>query len=51
MIADLERRGHEIIHKDGWSHGKVLATCRNGERGLIHGEVAAKNNIGYALAW
>ena len=51
VIANLERRGHKIIRKDGWSHGKVLAIRRDGERGLIHGAAAAKNNIGYALAW
>ena len=44
-------RGHQIVKKEGWSHGKVLGIRRDGESGLIHGAASAKNNIGYALGW
>ncbi len=51
VLSELERRGHQIVKKEGWSHGKVLGIRRDSDRGLIHGAAAAKNNIGYALGW
>ena len=51
VLAELERRGHRIVRTDGWSHGKVLAIRRDGERGLIHGAAAPKGNVGYAFGW
>ena len=49
--AELERRGHQVVVADGWSHGKVMGIRYDRERGVILGGVAAKGNIGYGLGW
>ena len=50
-IAELRRRGHEMVLADGWSHGKVLGIRYHGHRGVIAGAASAKNNIAYAMGW
>ena len=49
--AELERRGHQVVVADGWSHGKVMGIRYDRKRGVILGGVAAKGNIGYGLGW
>jgi gamma-glutamyltranspeptidase/glutathione hydrolase len=51
VLAELERRGHEVAVVDGWSHGKVMGIRYDRERGVILGGVAPKGNIGYGLGW
>ncbi len=51
VIAELERRGHEVVKGDGWGHGKVMGIRFARERGVILGAAAPKGNIGYALGW
>ena len=49
--SELERRGHQVVAADGWSHGKVMGIRYDRERGVILGGVAPKGNIGYGLGW
>ncbi len=51
VIAELERRGHEVVVTDGWINGKVMGIHYDKARGVILGGVAPKGNIGYALGW
>jgi len=50
-IAELERRGHEVIVKDGWVNGKCMGIRYDKERGVILGGVSPRGEIGYALGW
>ena len=51
VIAELERRGHEVVVDDDWVHGKVMGIRYDRARGVIMGGVAPKGIIGYALGW
>ncbi|MSP13374.1 MAG: gamma-glutamyltransferase family protein [Chloroflexi bacterium] len=51
VIAELERRGHQVNVIDGWSHGKVLAIRFDKERRVILGGASPRRTIGYALGW
>jgi len=51
VIAELERRGHEVVVTDGWVNGKVMGIRYDKAHGIILGGVAPKGNIGYALGW
>jgi gamma-glutamyltranspeptidase/glutathione hydrolase len=52
VIAELRRRGHEVVLKDGWSHGRVLGIMRDEEHGVILGGASAKgSHVAYALGW
>jgi len=51
VVAELERRGHEVVVTDGWVNGKVMGIHYDKARGVILGGVAPKGNIGYALGW
>ena len=50
-VAELERVGHRIELGAPWAHGKTMAIRIDRERGVLHGAVTAKGNIGYALGW
>ena len=51
VLEELERRGHRVSPRPGWSNGKVLAIRRDGESGVISGAASAKGSIGYAIGW
>jgi gamma-glutamyltranspeptidase/glutathione hydrolase len=51
VIAELERRGHEVILDDDWVHGKAMGIQYDKARGVIMGGVSPKGIIGYALGW
>ena len=51
VVAELERRGHEVEMTDGWDNGKPMAIRYDGARGVISGAVSPKGNVGYALGW
>jgi gamma-glutamyltranspeptidase/glutathione hydrolase len=51
VIAELERRGHEVILDDDWVHGKVMGIRYDKARRVIIGGVSPKGIIGYALGW
>ena len=51
VISALEARGHDVMLKDPWSNGKVLAIRSNRDRGTIAGAASPKGNIGYTIAW
>ena len=51
VIAELERRGHQVVITGDWDHGKPMAIRYDKERGVILGGVAPKGNIGYAMGW
>jgi len=51
VLAELERRGHEIQKVDGWNNGKVTAVQYDGARGVISGAASPRRNLGYALGW
>ena len=51
VIADLERRGHEVIVIDGWANGKVMGICYDKARGVISGAASPRTGIGYAIGW
>lgn len=51
VIAELERRGHEVIARDGWANGKCMGIRYDSERSIILGGVSPRGKIGYALGW
>jgi gamma-glutamyltranspeptidase/glutathione hydrolase len=51
VLAELERRGHEVVIKDGWVNGKCMGIRYDGARGVILGGVSPRGKIGYALGW
>ena len=51
VIAELERRGHEVVVTDGWVNGKVMGIHYDKAHGVILGGVSPRGNIGYALGW
>lgn len=51
VIADLERRGHEVVKTTAWGNGKVMGIRYDKARGVIMGGVSPKGNIGYAIGW
>jgi gamma-glutamyltranspeptidase/glutathione hydrolase len=51
VIAELERRGHEVVVADGWANGKCMGIQYDKERGIISGGVSPRGQIGYALGW
>jgi gamma-glutamyltranspeptidase / glutathione hydrolase len=51
VIAELRRRGHEVIVTTGWSHGKCMGIRFDRERGVILGGAAPKGNVAYAIGW
>ena len=51
VIAELERRGHQVVVTGDWDNGKTMAIRYDKERGVILGGVAPKGNIGYAVGW
>lgn len=50
-IAELERRGHEVVVTGDWVNGKTMAIHYDGARGVILGACAPKGITGYALGW
>jgi gamma-glutamyltranspeptidase/glutathione hydrolase len=51
VIAELERRGHEVVVTDGWVNGKAMGIRYDGEHGIIRGGVSPRGIVGYALGW
>ena len=51
MIAELERRGHEVIRTGDWVNGKVMGIRYDQAREVILGAVSPRGNIGYAFGW
>jgi len=51
VIAELERRGHEVTVNDDWAHGKVLAIRYDRPRGIILGGASPRRKIAYAIGW
>jgi gamma-glutamyltranspeptidase/glutathione hydrolase len=51
VIAELERRGHEVVVTGDWVNGKVMGIRYDKARGVIQGGVSPRGQIGYALGW
>ncbi len=51
VVAELERRGHEVVVAGDWANGKVMGIRYDGARGVIRGGVSPRWQIGYALGW
>jgi len=51
VIAELERRGHEVVVTAGWVNGKAMGIRYDAERGVIRGGVSPRGIVGYALGW
>jgi len=51
VIAELERRGHEVVPTGAWANGKVMGVHYDRAQGVISGAVSPKGNIGYAIGW
>ena len=47
----LKSRGHEVVTRDGWANGKVMAIRYDEEHGTIWGAVSPKGEVGYAIGW
>ncbi|MFB3819722.1 MAG: gamma-glutamyltransferase family protein [Candidatus Methylomirabilales bacterium] len=50
-VAELTRRGHEVVQIDRWANGKVMGIRCDWERGVLLGAVSPRRLIGYALGW
>ena len=51
VLAELQRRGHEVEVTGGWSNGKSMGIRAAGPGGVIAGAVSPKGIIGHALGW
>ena len=51
VVRDLERRGHHVEITPRWTHGKVMGIRFDSQQEVIHGAVAPKGGIGYAMGW
>ena len=51
VLAELERRGHEVEVTSDWSNGKPMGIRAAGPGGVIAGAVSPKGIIGHALGW
>ena len=51
VLAELERRGHDVEVTGDWSNGKSMGIRAAGPGGVIAGAVAPKGIIGHALGW
>jgi len=51
VLAELERRGHEVIVEDGWSYGRVTGISLDRKRGVIRGAASPRRQMAYALGW
>ena len=51
VVAELERRGHEILPDADWAHGNVMGIQFDTARGVMHGGASASGITGYALGW
>ena len=51
VLAELERRGHEVEVTGDWSNGKPMGIRAAGPGGVIAGAVSPKGIIGHALGW
>ena len=51
VLAELDRRGHEVEMTDAWSGGKVMAIHYNKSSGVIAGAASPRGSIGYAIGW
>ena len=47
VIADLRRRGHDVVLRDGWSEGRLSAVSRDG--GWLKAAANPRGNQGYAV--
>ncbi len=51
VVAELERRGHEVTLVDQWANGKVMGIHYNQAQGILEGGVSPRRQIGYGLGW
>jgi len=51
VIAGLRRKGHDITVVDGWNNGKVMGIRFDASRGVIHGGVSPRKQIGFCAGW
>jgi len=51
VLAELERRGHEVVRINGWSNGKCMGIVRDTVSGVMHGGASPRHQIAYALGW
>ena len=51
VLAELERRGHEVEVTGDWVNGKPMGIRYGGPGGVIAGAVSPKGIIGHALGW
>ena len=51
VLAELERRGHEVEITTDWANGKPMGIRYGGPGGVISGAVSPKGIIGHALGW
>ena len=49
VIAELEKRGHDVKVVDDWSVGKAMGIRYDGD--VISGGVSPRHQIAYALGW
>ncbi len=50
VLAELERRGHELRRSGAWDHGRVLAVARDPETGLCEAAASPRSAIASAAA-
>ncbi|MCP4535814.1 MAG: gamma-glutamyltransferase family protein [Chloroflexi bacterium] len=51
VVAELEKRGHEVVVLGDWENGKAMGIWYDKVRGVIQGGVSPRRQIGYALGW
>lgn len=51
VLRELEKRGHEIVVSDGYSHGRVMGIRFDKERCVISAGVSPRYQLAYALGW
>ena len=51
VVAELEKRGHQVDVIDGWSAGKAMGIHIDVESGIISGGATSRRRIAYAMGW
>jgi gamma-glutamyltranspeptidase/glutathione hydrolase len=51
VVKALRQRGHDVDVINGWMNGKCMGLVYDKARGVIHGGVSPRHQIGYALGW
>lgn len=51
VIAELRKKGHNVVVSQPWSHGRCLAIRFDPESGVMYGGASPRTGDSYAIGW